>query len=107
MRVLEFAWDILKNIALVAFIVLMVVLIIVFSVLTLFWTPFAAFCLLWAGTVFAPAVFVMGWKTYFAMLAVYYFATKPFSVAWTEKRKEAFVKVVEELKDRTKRPTSL
>lgn len=98
MRVLNFAWDILKGIALVAFVILMVMLLIIVSVIALFWTPLAAFCLLWAGTVFAPAVFVMGWKTYFAMLAVYYFATKPFSVTWTEKRKEAFTNMVNELK---------
>lgn len=98
MRVPNFAWDILKGVALAAFAILMVTLLMVVSVIALFWTPLAAFCLLWAGTVFAPTVFVMGWKTYFAMLAVYYFATKPFSVTWTDKRKEAFTNMVKELK---------
>lgn len=98
MRVLNIAWDILKGIALAAFVILMLVLVVFVTVISLFWTPVAAFCLLWAGTVFAPAVFVMGWKTYFAMLAVYYFTTKPFSVTWTEKRKEAFVNMFKELK---------
>ena len=98
MRVINMAWDILKGVALAAFVILMLVRAVFVTVISLFWTPVAAFCLLWAGTVFAPAVFVMGWKTYFATLALYYFTVKPFSVTWTEKRKEAFTKIIDELK---------
>lgn len=100
MRVLNFAWDVLKSVFLGLVILLMFVLALITASIILFWTPIAAFCLLWAGTVFAPAVFVMGWKTYFATLAVYYFAVKPFSVNWTEKRKKAITKMMDGIKEK-------